>query len=461
MEKIRFKLISPKRFLFIFSALSLIISSCSEESMHDFPYVVVSKIEFSEKIISLTIGDTHKLTATISPEDATDKTLTWESSNTNVATVENGKITAIGGGYAIITAKSGNVNAKCTVTVNPAEVTAITLSQTSITITKGDTYDLIATISPEDAKGRTLTWESSNANVASVKNGKITAVGEGSATITAKSGKVQAKCTVTVNPAEVTAITLSQSSVTLTQGKTYNLIATISPEDAKGRDLTWESSNTNVATVENGKITAVGEGSAIITAKSGNVQAKCEVTVNPIRVASIKLSQTSITINKGDVYNLTATVSPEDAADKTVTWESSNTNVATVENGKITAVGVGSATITAKSGKVQAKCEVTVNPVEVTAITLNQTLVRLTQGKTYNLIATIAPSNATDKTVTWESSNTNVATVENGKITAVGVGSATITAKSGNVQAVCTVRVKSLDGKPLPGGSEGTGEIEW
>ncbi|MBR5324198.1 MAG: Ig domain-containing protein, partial [Muribaculaceae bacterium] len=164
---------------------------------------------------------------------------------------------------------------------------------------------------------------------------------------------------------------------------------------------------------------------------------------------------------KGDVYNLTATVSPEDAADKTVTWESSNTNVATVENGKITAVGVGSATITAKSGKVQAKCIVTVNPVEVTAITLSQTLVRLTQGKTYNLIATIAPSNATDKTVTWESSNTNVATVENGKIIAVGVGSATITAKSGNVQAVCTVRVKSLDGKPLPGGSEGTGEIEW
>ena len=77
------------------------------------------------------------------------------------------------------------------------------------------------------------------------------------------------------------------------------------------------------------------------------------------------------------------------------------------------------------------------------------------------MIATIAPSNATDKTVTWESSNTNVATVENGKIIAVGVGSATITAKSGNVQAVCTVRVKSLDGKPLPGGSEGTGEIEW
>ena len=461
MEKIRFKLISPKRFLFIFSALSLIISSCSEESMHDFPYVVVSKIEFSEKIISLTIGDTHKLTATISPEDATDKTLTWESSNTNVATVENGKITAIGGGYAIITAKSGNVQAKCTVTVNPAEVTAITLSQTSITITKGDTYDLIATISPEEAKGRTLTWESSNANVATVKNGKITAAGEGSATITAKSGKVQAKCEVTVNPVEVTAITLSQSSVTLTQGKTYRLIATISPEDAADKTVTWESSNTNVATVENGKITAVGVGSAIITAKRGNVQAKCEVTVNPIKVASIKLSQTSITINKGDVYNLTATVSPEDAADKTVTWESSNTNVATVENGKITAVGVGSATITAKSGKVQAKCIVTVNPVEVTAITLSQTLVRLTQGKTYNLIATIAPSNATDKTVTWESSNTNVATVENGKIIAVGVGSATITAKSGNVQAVCTVRVKSLDGKPLPGGSEGTGEIEW
>ena len=178
-----------------------------------------------------------------------------------------------------------------------------------------------------------------------------------------------------------------------------------------------------------------------------------------IEVTSITLSQTSVTLSSGESVSLTATIAPENATNKTITWSSSNTSVATVSNGKVTAVAVGKATITAKIGNVKAECSVTVNPIEVTSITLSQTSVTLSSGESFTLTATIAPENATNKTITWSSSNTSVATVSNGIVTAVSVGKATITAKASNgLSSTCNIEVIN---KTPPGGSEGTGEVEW
>ena len=163
-----------------------------------------------------------------------------------------------------------------------------------------------------------------------------------------------------------------------------------------------------------------------------------------IPVASISVNPTSLTLEEGETSNISATVSPSNATDKTVTWSSSSNAVATIKDGVVTAVKEGSATITAKAGGKTAVCEVKVNAkfVAVTSITLDQTSLDLKEGETATLTATVKPDNATDKAVAWTSSNDKVATVKDGKVTAVKEGTATITATAGDKTATCKVTVE-------------------
>ena len=190
------------------------------------------------------------------------------------------------------------------------------------------------------------------------------------------------------------------------------------------------------------------------------ISAACNKKPTDVAVSSIKLNMTSITFHAGETVELSATISPDNATYKTVTWSSSNTSIATVTDGKVTALAVGSTTIIAQCGNVKAECSVTVNPINVTSIRLNRTSVSLSAGDIIELTATVSPDNATNKTVTWISSNTSIATVTDSKVTAVNIGSATITAKSNNgLSATCHISVVSKD--VSAGGSEGTGEVEW
>ena len=257
----------------------------------------------------------------------------------------------------------------------------------------------------------------------------------------------------------VSSIKLNQTSATLNVGETIDLTATVSPENATDKTVTWSSSDSGVATVSDGKVTAVSVGLSTITARCGNVKSECAVTVSPIEVTSVTLDQTSVTLTAGETVRLTATVSPDNATDKTITWTSSNTSFATVKNGEVTAVAVGSATVTAKCGKVKAECTITVKAIDVISVTLNKSSVTLSAGETVQLSVTVSPDNATNKTVTWNSSNTNVATVSNGNVTALAAGSATITAIADNGLS-STCRIAVVEAVP-PGGSEGTGEEEW
>ena len=170
-----------------------------------------------------------------------------------------------------------------------------------------------------------------------------------------------------------------------------------------------------------------------------------------IHVTAVTLNKISTTLAVGDTETLIATISPQNATDKSVTWSSNNESVAIVnENGTITAVGVGNATITVTTndGGLTATCVVTVNSVHITSITLNKTSLTLGISQTETLIATVLPENATDKTVTWTSSDTSVATVSNGTITAVGFGATTITVTTndGRLTATCEVNVNGLSG---------------
>ena len=248
---------------------------------------------------------------------------------------------------------------------------------------------------------------------------------------------------------KVTEVKLDKDSLTLDVGGSENLAATITPSNATNKNVTWSSDNQNVATVENGKVTAVGAGKATITVttEDGNKTATCAVTVNPISVTGVTLDQSALPISVGGSAELKANVTPENATNKTVTWSSDNTAVATVDaSGKVTAVAPGTATITvttADGGKT-ANCTVTVTQ-PVNDVTLDKTTMDLFVDNGGTLTAKIQPDNASNKTVDWTTSNAGVATVDaNGKVTAVGAGKATITATAADgseKKAACEVTV--------------------
>ena len=347
---------------------------------------------------------------------------------------------------------AGAVTLTATVPVPTVAVTGVRLNKTSLSFTgTGSSQTLTATVSPSNATNKTITWSSSNTSVATVSNGVVKAVGFGTATITAKSnnGKT-ASCSVTVNPIQPTGIKATPETSTLYGlNSTVKLSANVMPSNATNKAVTWSSRNTSVATVSSdGTVKAVGYGTTVITAKTVNgLTSNCTVTVNPIAVTGVSLNKTSLSFTgTGSSQTLTATVSPSNATNKTLTWSSSNTSVATVSNGVVKAVGFGTATITAKSnnGKT-ASCSVTVNPIQPTGIKATpETSTLYGLNGTVKLSANVMPSNATNKAVTWSSRNTSVATVSSdGTVKAVGYGTTVITATTVNgLTSNCTINVK-------------------
>ena len=246
-------------------------------------------------------------------------------------------------------------------------VTGVTLDKTSLTLTEGDTDTLTATVAPANATNKTVIWSSSDTSVATVENGKVTAVGKGDATITVTTveGSFPATCTVTVK-VPVTEVSLNQTTMDLKVGESGELTATVEPADATNKNVAWTSSNESVATVDaNGNVTAVSEGTAIITVTTadGNKTATCTVNVKSVPVESVTLNKTSLSLTEGESAQLTATVMPENATNKAVTWTSSDQSIATVDaDGTVKAVKAGTATITATAGEAEATCIVTVAP---------------------------------------------------------------------------------------------------
>ena len=329
----------------------------------------------------------------------------------------------------------------CTEKETQVEVSSVSLNTATIEMVEGETFSLMATVLPKDAEYDGVTWASSNASVASVNSGTVTAVKEGTATITASAGGKSATCSVKVSAkiVAVTSITLDKTSLSMQVGETETLTATIKPDDATDKTVVWTSSDGSVASVSNGKITALKSGKATITAKSGTCSAECMVTVS-VNTESITLDKTTLSLAVGESATLTATVKPDDATDKAVTWSSSDESVVKVDNGKVTAVKSGKATVTAKCGGKTAECVVTVT-VPVSSITLDKTTLSLAVGESATLTATVKPDDATDKTVTWSSSDESVVKVDNGKVTAIKSGKATVTAKCGGKTAECVVTV--------------------
>ena len=335
--------------------------------------VNVESVSLNKSETTMTIGNTEKLTATINPSNATNKNVTWESDKPEIVKVDNeGNIEAVGVGEAVITVKTvdGNKTAQCKVTVEGIAVTGVSLNKNETTMTIGNTEKLTATINPSNATNKAVTWESDKPSIADVDNtGNITAKGIGEAVITVRTvdGNKTAQCRVTVEGVAVTGVSLNETEKIMTIGDTDKLIATINPSNATNKNVRWESDKPEIVRVDSeGNIEAVGIGEAVITVKTvdGNKTAECRVTVEGIAVESVSLNKNETTMPIGDTDKLIATINPNNATNKDVRWESTNTNVATVDGtGKITAVGVGEATIrvTTIDGEYIAECRITVN----------------------------------------------------------------------------------------------------
>ena len=335
----------------------------TNEQLYPVKSVTLNKTSL-EMIAGSAETGTATLTADVGPEYASDKTLFWLTSNEKVATVDDdGKVTAVGSGEAKITATAGGKTATCTVKVTVL-VTGITLDETELDLTvDDDPVTLVAKVTPEGATDKTVTWSSSNDRVATVDaNGKVKAVGNGEAKITAKAGDKTATCKVLVSTL-ASGVTLDKTELTLKiEDSPVTLVAKVTPASTSDKTVTWRSSNEKVATVDsNGKITPVGLGETKITAEANGYTATCTVKVIEL-VSSITLDKTDLSLNAClPTATLTATVKSDPSYVKGVSWSSGDKKVATVDaNGKVTAVGSGTTTITATAYNKSATCKVTV-----------------------------------------------------------------------------------------------------
>ena len=357
--------------------------------------VPATGVTLDKTTLSLTEGESATLTATVEPENATDKAIVWTSSDNAVATVENGVVTAVKAGTATITAACGSAKAECTVTVTaaPAGPISVKVGSAAYPVKPIDgqagkyhaavPYGSNATIEVKDAaflmvtnsKGGYLNDEGSNPfTLTAAQLDKLLISKDIPFTPANSASKVaylsimdamagtsyELYIELTRKAVPATGVTLSETALSLRPTEKATLAATVAPENTTDT-LVWTSSNDAVATVKDGVITAKSEGTATITAACGSAKAECVVTVlSPIPATGVTLDKTALKLYEGDAAKLTAMVKPEDTTDKTIVWTSSDKTIATVKDGAVTAVKAGTATITAACGEAKATCAVTV-----------------------------------------------------------------------------------------------------
>ncbi len=445
--------------------------------------ILITTVQLSENSLKLYVTKdgampTAQLSATISPASVTDDDLVWSSSDENVATVdEYGLVTAVGYGTCKITCKAtdgGGAFDTCKVTVTFKGTTQLNLNLNKVTLYLTDgvaaTAQLVPIFVPADNPNQEVSYKSNNTNVATVnKKGLITGISPGTCKITvkAKDGSgAKAYCYVTVTSSIVESIKLNVKKKTLEMTvsnpfPTYQLRAKVDPPEAE-YTLEWVSSDDKVATVtDTGLVTAVGPGVCTITARTeeDGVSASMTLTVKKPNIAQVKLNITEKVIAydpaKVQTFLLKAKVTPTDAYNKQIIWETSTPSVATVSGGLVTIQGVGKCTITARTvdnSAIEARCAVTVIYKPIKTLTISPTkkelVLKYMETVTFQLKTKISPKDAGEQTIEWSSSNPKVAKVDDfGMVTAVAPGTCTITASSidgSGKKATCIITVKAI-----------------
>ena len=374
-------------------SLSSITQDETIQAVFEIPVQTVA-LSFTE--LSLKVGERGELpTATVTPDNASDKSISWASDNEAVAKIEDGSVVGVSSGTTQLIASSVNGKTavlKVVVTQQPQQpqvvpVQSVTVTPASITAKEGDApVQLTATVLPANATSPTVSWKSNNEQVVKVdSNGKVTIIAAGETTIEAKAGEktftVQVKVAAAPQQPQqpqvipVQSVTVTPASITAKVGDApVQLTATVLPANATSPTVSWQSNNEQVVKVDsNGKVTIIGAGETTIEAKAGEKSFTVQVKVaaapqqpqqpQVVPVQSVTVTPASITAKEGDApVQLTATVLPANATSPTVSWQSDNEQVVKVDsNGKVTIIGAGETTIEAKAGEktftVQVKVE--------------------------------------------------------------------------------------------------------
>lgn len=432
------------------------------------------------KYISARYGDEpKKIEATYAPEDFAG-TLTWTSSNKEIATVDNGTVTFKGEGSAVITAKDeiSGLTADCVVVVGDG-VTEISVSPRPLDVLVGsEPMTLVVSTVPANYPLSILEWSSTYTNVSTVNNGVVTFVAAGKAEIhvTDPVSKKKAVCEVNVadgnTDAVIKTITLDQVNLNISVGDDpVQIKATCKDENGAVvenyanlawtavRDTDSEGTEYDVIEVSDiGVVTPKAEGKTVITVsdkKNGAVKATCNVNVSAkkVTVNDVRLEPTERTLEKGKSFTIEASVLPMDAEDKTLNWSSSDENVATVtQDGEVTAVGYGKALIIATSvNGIKGNCTVKVpeydESITPTGITFESETRTIRKSKTVAIAYTLSPEGCGYRDIVWSSSDATVASVDQGGlVTGLKEGKTTIKAKlkDYDFQATCEVEVQEI-----------------
>lgn len=439
--------------------------------------ISVKSVTVSQTEANIKVGQTYTIATTVLPEDATNKALTFASLRPTIATVdENGVIKGIAEGTSVVTVKSvdnpaANAQIIVTVTKSVVPVESVTLDVDTLEVLVGEQKELTATVLPENATDKTVSFSSLEEDVATVtSDGKVNGVAAGTTYVICSandgSGKQdKVKVVVSESHVPVTSISIgSEKSITLEPGASQKIDVTVLPANATDKSLTFTSTDTNVALVdEEGNLTAKTEGSCSIVIQSVDNPSLIEslnviVSTSVTHVTGVDISEESKTVEENaEPFQLTATVSPVDASNKSVTWTSSAPSIASVSaNGLVTPIKAGEAliTVTTADGGFYKSCLVSITKTEIESLTMSESSILFevtsnpeTDDKTHQLVATIAPSTATYKDVAWSSSNPSVASVDqNGLVTKGTVmGTATISAvhKNSGLVATCVVTVRA------------------
>lgn len=337
--------------LSLMTLCALLFGCCEDED----PVIPVQSVEVNSDgaVHQLALGETLKLSVTITPTDATADVITWTSSDPTIATVsDTGVVTALKPGEVTITVTVGGKSSSFTLTIYDPKAGFITLDITEKSLLVGDELTLTPTVSPETLRDKTITWTTSNDKVASVSDkGIVKALAPGECTITAALSNGE---TATAKVTVTNSFSISPTSIDLFPGEEKTITVT----DSKERSLTWESSDPAIATVDGkGKVKAVAPGKATITvATDSGEKLSCEVTV---KTPPLTIAKATIEMNVGDATILKTT----GGSGEPLEWVSSDPAVATVSaTGKVTGKAAGKATITATDKKIgqSVTCEVTI-----------------------------------------------------------------------------------------------------
>ena len=442
-------------------------------------YVFNDKYVFylKEEKIELAIGESYTVDVIAKNSSYSDvENYKFKVLDSEILTIDkNGVIVAqkTGTTTIIVTSKNGFLNTEelvVTVVKNDnIKIEKILFTDEVFYLKIGDKLDLTKNIivEPIGADIYDLSWVSSNSEVVSVdKKGNVIAKGIGEVVVKASFNNLVDECKIIIQENDVLpdSINLSSQNVDMYIGEKKIINAIILPENSTNKEVKWESSDSSVARVENGQIFGVSVGSVVITATTTNgKRSSCNVNIKEILAESISLEYPNISLGIGDTQVVNYDIKPSNTTNKALIWKSSDSTIASVSGGKITAKKAGKATITAttSNGKsASISVIVTENQVLASSVSFDKVALSLKVGESYILNATVSPSNTTNKALTWKSSDSTIASVSGGKITAKKAGKATITAttsngKSASISVTVTNAIVNVTGINIENGTEG------